>query len=84
VGIIDPRTWPVVKGGEPLTLYPLRPGVSIKLTLAQARQRGYLPADTDDEAKRRAPADTKKRAPAANKKRAPAPNKAPVAEDEER
>lgn len=98
MSIIDPRTWPVVKGGDPLALYPLRPGVSVKLTAAQARQRGYVAAARDDDAGRRepvaltpgaarTPGDGKKRAPAANKKRAPAltPNKdSSPPEDDER
>lgn len=75
MAIIDSREWPVVKGGEPLALYPLGRGVSVKLTAAQARARGYTPVTPEPEAKKREPVDNKKRSPGMTKKRAPAPTK---------
>lgn len=80
--IIDPKSWPVVKGGEALALYTVRPGVRVKLTKAQARARGYLAEAERPEAQEQEPV-TKRRAPVANKKRAPAPNKAAVVVEDE-
>jgi len=67
--VIDPTTWPVVRGSEQLSRYQVRPGVSVLLTEAQARQRGYLPAEPEK------PAEEKRQPSGRNKKRAPSLNK---------
>ena len=82
MAIIDSRTWPVVKGGEPLKRYLVRPGVSIKLTEAQARQRGFLPPEPEPEpeTKRKVTAQNKRLETAPNKRRRVASNKQVQAE----
>ena len=83
--VIDPRLWPTVKGGEPTRLYPLGHGASIKLTDAQARQRGYLPPEpvqaNDPDAKKEPLVNNKRRRVASNKQAPPGPEEPQEAEE---